>query len=143
MFQRVRPPSRAHPPRPARTYAGRGAGHGQCPAPIVANLSSTGPRRHSRKGGGLLDLSLSLQDATDLIRHTLVLALVVSAPMLLIGLSVGIIVSLLQAVTQIQEQTLTFIPKITAMVVAAIVLMPWIGQRLLNYTAVMFGSMAP
>jgi flagellar biosynthetic protein FliQ len=60
--------------------------------------------------------------------------------MLVIGLVVGIIVSLLQAVTQIQEQTLTFIPKITAMVVAAIILMPWIGQRLIDYTATMFGS---
>jgi flagellar biosynthetic protein FliQ len=85
-----------------------------------------------------LDLSLSLQDATDLIRHTLVLALVVSAPMLLIGLAVGIIVSLLQAVTQIQEQTLTFIPKIVAMVAAAILLMPWMSQRLLEYSAAIF-----
>ena len=104
----------------------------------VADLSPEGPRRHSRKGGGLLDLSLSLQDATDLVRHTLVLALVVSAPMLLIGLAVGIIVSLLQAVTQIQEQTLTFIPKIVAMVAAAILLMPWMSQRLLEYSAAIF-----
>ena len=57
----------------------------------------------------------------------------------LIGLAVGIIVSLFQAVTQIQEQTLTFIPKIASMTVAAIVLMPWIAQRLLEYTAHMFG----
>ena len=61
--------------------------------------------------------------------HALVLALMVSAPMLIIGLVVGIVVSLFQAVTQIQEQTLTFIPKIAAMVAAAILLMPWIGQR--------------
>ena len=86
----------------------------------------------------MVDLSLSLQDATDLIRHTLVLALVVSAPMLLIGLAVGIIVSLLQAVTQIQEQTLTFIPKIVAMVAAAILLMPWMSQRLLEYSSAIF-----
>ena len=66
------------------------------------------------------------------------LALLVSAPMLLIGLIVGILVSLLQAVTQIQEQTLTFVPKIAAMVVAAILLMPWIGNRLLEYSAAMF-----
>ena len=77
---------------------------------------------------------MDLDHATELIRHTLVLALIVSAPMLLIGLVVGIVVSLLQAVTQIQEQTLTFIPKIAAMVAAAIVLMPWIGQRLLEYS---------
>ena len=82
---------------------------------------------------------MSIDQATELIRNALILVLLISAPMLLIGLVVGIIVSLLQAVTQIQEQTLTFIPKITAMVVAAIVLMPWIGQRLLEYTATMFG----
>ena len=70
---------------------------------------------------------MNLDTATELVRQTLVLALVVSAPMLVIGLVVGIIVSLLQAVTQIQEQTLTFVPKIVAMIAAAIVLMPWIG----------------
>jgi flagellar biosynthetic protein FliQ len=71
----------------------------------------------------------------------LILALIISAPMLLIGLVVGVLVSLFQAVTQIQEQTLTFIPKISAMVAAAILLMPWIGQRLLHYAAAMFGGM--
>jgi flagellar biosynthetic protein FliQ len=78
--------------------------------------------------------------AVDLVRHTLVLALTISAPMLLIGLVVGIIVSLLQAVTQIQEQTLTFIPKICAMVGAAILLMPWTSQRLIDYAREMFTS---
>jgi flagellar biosynthesis protein FliQ len=89
--------------------------------------------RHSGKGA-----AMNVDQATDLIRHTLVLALTISAPMLLIGLAVGILVSLFQAVTQIQEQTLTFIPKIAAMTVAAIVLMPWIAQRLLEYTSTMF-----
>ena len=79
--------------------------------------------------------------ATDLVRHTLLLALIISAPMLLIGMVVGIIISLVQAVTQIQEQTLTFVPKIAAMIVAAVVLMPWIGQMLIEYTSKMFTSM--
>jgi flagellar biosynthetic protein FliQ len=83
---------------------------------------------------------MELDEATELIRHTLVLALLVSAPMLVIGLVVGIVVSLLQAVTQIQEQTLSFVPKITAMVAAAILLMPWIGHRLLEYSTAMFGQ---
>lgn len=81
---------------------------------------------------------MSIDDATDLIRHTLVLALVIAAPMLIIGMIVGVIISLFQAVTQIQEQTLTFVPKITAMIAAAVTLMPWIGQRLLDYAAEMF-----
>ena len=83
---------------------------------------------------------VTLDSATELIRQTLILALLVSAPMLLIGLVVGVVVSLVQAVTQIQEQTLTFVPKIAAMVAAAILLMPWIGNRLLEYSAAMFLS---
>lgn len=84
---------------------------------------------------------MNLDSATDLVRQTLLLALVVSAPMLAIGLIVGILVSLLQAVTQIQEQTLTFVPKIVAMVASAVLLMPWIGHRILEYTTVMFGHL--
>ena len=60
--------------------------------------------------------------------------------MLLIGLVVGVVVSLLQAVTQIQEQTLSFIPKICAMVASAIVLMPWITHRLIEYSTVIFSN---
>jgi flagellar biosynthetic protein FliQ len=83
---------------------------------------------------------IDLPAATDLIRDTLVLALQISAPMLLIGMAVGIIISLFQAVTQIQEQTLTFVPKIASMIVAAILLMPWISQRLLDYAAKIFSG---
>ena len=83
---------------------------------------------------------MSLEQATELLRQALLLALIVSAPMLAIGLVVGIVVSLLQAVTQIQEQTLTFVPKIVAMVAAAVLLMPWIGERLLGYAADMFST---
>jgi flagellar biosynthesis protein FliQ len=83
---------------------------------------------------------MSLEQATDLLRQALLLALIVSAPMLAIGLVVGIVVSLLQAVTQIQEQTLTFVPKIVAMVAAAVLLMPWIGERLLGYATEMFST---
>ena len=90
---------------------------------------------HSRKSD-----CMNLSQATDLVRQALTLALIISAPMLLIGMVVGIIVSLLQAVTQIQEQTLTFVPKITAMIAAAILLLPWIGQRLLDYAATIFSG---
>ena len=80
---------------------------------------------------------MTVDHATELIRHTLIMALIVSAPMLVIGLVVGVVVSLLQAVTQIQEQTLTFIPKIAAMFAAAILLLPWISHRLIEYTSAM------
>ena len=95
------------------------------------------PLRDTTQGRVVL---MQIEQATELVRHTLLLALIVSAPMLLIGLCVGIVVSLLQAVTQIQEQTLSFIPKIVSMVAAAIILMPWMGHRLMEYSIAMFGS---
>ena len=85
---------------------------------------------------------LTPEGATDLVRQTLMLSMMIAAPVLLVGLVVGLVISLLQAVTQIQEQSLSFIPKTAAMVVAAIVLMPWISHRLLEYTAAMFGGVA-
>ena len=85
---------------------------------------------------------VNLDQATDLVRSTLLMALLVSAPMLVIGLVVGVVVSLLQAVTQIQEQTLSFVPKIVAMVGSAIVLMPWITHRLVEFAATVFAATA-
>jgi flagellar biosynthetic protein FliQ len=83
---------------------------------------------------------MNLDQAMDLVRSTLLLALVVAAPMLIIGLIVGITISLLQAVTQIQEQTLSFVPKIVAMIGSAIVLMPWISHRLIEYSQAIFAN---
>lgn len=83
---------------------------------------------------------MDIEQATLLLRHTMILALIIAAPMLIIGLVVGILISLVQSITQIQEQTLTFVPKITAMITAAIVMMPWIGHQLLTYAAAMFGT---
>jgi flagellar biosynthetic protein FliQ len=103
--------------------------------------SARPPRRDSSSRRGNTHgrvCRMNLDTATELVRQTLILAMVVSAPMLIIGLVVGIAISLFQAVTQIQEQTLTFIPKIVSMIAAAIVLMPWIAHRLLEYTATMF-----
>ncbi|HWE02896.1 MAG TPA: flagellar biosynthesis protein FliQ [Tepidisphaeraceae bacterium] len=81
---------------------------------------------------------MSLDQATELVRQTLFMALIVSAPMLVIGLVVGVIVSLLQALTQIQEQSLSFVPKIVAMVASTVVLLPWISHRMVEYAATMF-----
>lgn len=83
---------------------------------------------------------MDLGQANELIRYTLILALFISAPMLIIGLVVGIFVSLMQAVTQIQEQTLSFIPKTCAMVASAILLMPWMSHRLVEYAMRMLGG---
>jgi flagellar biosynthetic protein FliQ len=85
---------------------------------------------------------MTLEEAADLLRQSLLLALLTAAPMLIIGLIVGVLISIVQAVTQIQEQTLTFIPKITAMFAAAAILMPWIATRLMEYSSAMFSSLA-
>jgi len=83
---------------------------------------------------------MTVDQASDLIRETLLVALVVSAPLLIVGLVVGLIVSILQAVTQIQEQTLVFVPKIAAMVAAAILIAPWLANHLMTFAAAMFGG---
>jgi flagellar biosynthetic protein FliQ len=64
--------------------------------------------------------------------------LIVSLPLLLIGLVVGVVVSLLQAATQIQEMTLTFVPKIVSILIGLFLLLPWIMNRLIAFTVEVF-----
>ncbi|MAB28002.1 MAG: flagellar biosynthetic protein FliQ [Planctomycetaceae bacterium] len=75
-----------------------------------------------------------------LVREALMLTLLVSAPILGAGLVVGLVISLLQAVTQVQEQTLAFVPKIVAMVLVAILLLGWIGSQISVFAERMFGG---
>lgn len=84
---------------------------------------------------------MDLGSALDLGRDAFFLALKASAPVLLIGMVVGFVISVVQAVTQLQEQTLTFVPKISAMVVAAMFFIPWIAARMLEYAQEMFGTL--
>ena len=78
--------------------------------------------------------------AIELGRNAFWMAMTASAPILVCGLVVGLLISLFQAVTQLQEQTLTFVPKIAAMMVAAAVFIPWIAHRMVVFTEEMFGS---
>lgn len=71
----------------------------------------------------------------DLIRTALLITLKISAPILLAGMIVGLIISLVQAITSIQDQTLSTVPKVVVMVLAALVLLPWVVQRLLEYSS--------
>jgi flagellar biosynthetic protein FliQ len=73
--------------------------------------------------------------AVDLVRQAVMLCLLVAAPALLTALAVGIGVSLLQAVTQIQEQTLTFIPKLLCVALVMVLALPWSLARLVEYLA--------
>ena len=67
--------------------------------------------------------------------------IIIAAPMLLIALGVGLLVSVFQAMTQIQEQTLAFIPKILAVFIALVVFGPWMLTTLLDYTRNLFQSL--
>jgi flagellar biosynthetic protein FliQ len=81
---------------------------------------------------------LTVEQAIDLLRDAMLMTLIIIGPILAIGMIVGLVISLVQAVTQIQEQTLAFVPKIFAMGVAIVFVMPWMFQRLLEYTRHLF-----
>jgi flagellar biosynthesis protein FliQ len=67
-------------------------------------------------------------------------AMKIGLPLLLVGLILGLIVSVFQAVTQIQEQTLTFIPKIIGLAVVLVVLGPWMLGELITWTEDLYGQ---
>ena len=73
------------------------------------------------------------QDILSLAHQAVVLMIVISAPVLLVGLAVALIVSLVQALTQLQEQTLNFIPKILAMLAAVLIFGGWMMTRLVEF----------
>ena len=84
---------------------------------------------------------MNMDQAIDTLREAILVALMIVGPILVIGMVIGLVISVLQAVTQIQEQTLTFVPKIMAMAIAVVLVMPWMFQRLIEYTRHLLGSM--
>ena len=75
---------------------------------------------------------------TTLGKEAMEVTLLVSAPMLGVAIIVGLAISIFQAVTQIQEMTLTFVPKIIAVFVALLLFFPWMLQIMLNFTNQIF-----
>ena len=73
-------------------------------------------------------------------QDTLLLVLHVAGPILIVALVVGLAVSIFQAVTQIHEMTLTFIPKILAVAAVLTILLPWTIRRLMDFTITLFSS---
>ncbi len=69
-----------------------------------------------------------------LARQSIELTLLISFPMLGLGLAVGLVISIFQAVTQIQEMTLAFVPKIIAVLLALLFSFPWMMNKLLDFT---------
>ena len=74
------------------------------------------------------------QDAIELGREAIRVTLILSAPVLIAGMATGLLVGLLQALTQIQEQTVAFVPKIVAMVLAIGFAMPWMITQVVEYS---------
>ncbi|TVR90700.1 MAG: flagellar biosynthetic protein FliQ [Spirochaetaceae bacterium] len=72
--------------------------------------------------------------AVNIVRTAVLYIILVSAPTLLIGMSVGLVISIFQATTSIQEQTLTFVPKIVAILGAVVLFGPWMLRLLVQFT---------
>ena len=75
-------------------------------------------------------------------RQSVELVLMLAAPMLLCALLVGLLISIFQAATQINEQTMTFVPKIVAVLVSLIIFAPWMIQKLLSFTSGILAGIA-
>jgi len=82
---------------------------------------------------------MTQDDVVSICVEAMAMALKLGLPLLLVGLVLGLVVSVFQAVTQIQEQTLTFIPKIIGLVVVLIVAGPWMLGQVVGYTQELYG----
>lgn len=84
---------------------------------------------------------MDIDVVVTIIQQAALMILLLSAPMLLIGLAVGLIVSVFQATTQIQEATLAFVPKIVAVLLSLVIFGPWIISTIVNFTKNLFLGM--
>ena len=76
---------------------------------------------------------MDAQDAIDIAREAIMLTLWVSAPVLIVGMVVGLVIGLFQALTQIQEQSVAFVPKLFAMIVVLSLTLPWLMTQVADY----------
>ena len=77
---------------------------------------------------------MSVDFIVGIMAETIRITLLISAPVLLVGLVVGVVISLFQAVTQVQEMTLVFVPKIVACLVTLVAVLPWMINTLVSFT---------
>jgi flagellar biosynthesis protein FliQ len=83
---------------------------------------------------------MTVDDVIQIGQQAMLVTLLVSAPMLLSGMVVGLLISVLQSVTQIQEITLSFVPKILVVLVSFVVFLPWMSDMILTYVTDLFNS---
>ncbi len=74
------------------------------------------------------------QDTIDFSREALMMIATVGGPILAAGLAIGLVVGIFQAMTQIQDQTVSAVPKILGMLFVTMLVLPWIGERMIDYT---------
>jgi len=85
---------------------------------------------------------MSVDQSIDIVKGLMMLCLKVSVPFLLSAMIIGLLVSFFQAITSLQEQTLTFVPKALVVVVVVFILFPWLINTLMDYTAETFNRMS-
>jgi flagellar biosynthetic protein FliQ len=83
------------------------------------------------------------REVLDISRQCIVVTLQLALPVLLFGLVAGVLVSIFQAVTQIQEFTLTFVPKLLAVIGALVIFGPWMLSTMVSFIVSMFNHMPP
>lgn len=85
---------------------------------------------------------MTIDQSIDVVKNLMMLCLKVALPFLLSAMIIGLFVSFFQAITSIQEQTLTFVPKALGVVVVVFVLFPWVTNIMLDYTTEIFNRMS-
>jgi flagellar biosynthesis protein FliQ len=83
---------------------------------------------------------MTADQAIEMTRSAVGLTLMMGAPIMLIAVVVGLTISVLQAVTQLQDQTLSFVPKIIAMALAGLYVFPWMLHQMVDYAANVFSN---
>ena len=83
---------------------------------------------------------MTTDTVVGLMAETIRITLMVAAPMLIVGLIVGVLISLFQAVTQIQEMTLVFVPKIVAVMITMVAALPWMISLMMTFTQNIFAN---
>ena len=85
---------------------------------------------------------MSIDQSVDIVKGLMMLCLKVSVPFLLSAMIIGLLVSFFQAITSLQEQTLTFVPKALVVVVVVFILFPWLINTMMDYTVETFNRMS-
>ncbi len=84
---------------------------------------------------------MTADQALELGRSAILMTLLAGAPVLIVAVAVGLLVSILQAVTQLQDQTLSFVPKIVAMFLTLLYVLPWVLMQMVEYATTLVNDL--